>query len=71
MGLQGAKRGKYLTFKTEGGMTLEEVAAVLGISRARAHQLEVQTLRKIRDRFPWLAELINEEGRRDPLLYHK
>lgn len=32
----------------DGGHTLEEIAAVLGISRARVHQIECTALRKLR-----------------------
>lgn len=40
------KSGTTNTF--EGGMTMEEVAKELGLSRVRVHQIEKQALEKVR-----------------------
>ena len=39
-----------------GGYTLEEVAAVMGITRQRAGQIEISAMRKLRQAFPSVAE---------------
>lgn len=43
------------------GATCEEVAAALGVSKQRAHALEVHALAKL-SQVPWLAALARENG---------
>ena len=39
---------KFINVKGEGGMTLEEVATVLGCTRERVRQIEKEALRKLK-----------------------
>lgn len=42
--------------RLDGGMTCEEVGAVMGVSRQAVNQMEERALRKLRQAFPSVAE---------------
>jgi hypothetical protein len=45
-----------------GGLTLEEVGNIIGVTRERVRQMQVRALEKLRKRVPDLVELLQSDA---------